>query len=416
MKLGSLLISMGVALGAFVLSQGCTLFDGSGNAKEDRLCTPGAYVFCRCADRAPGTKLCQDDGRSFSGCQTRGSGECVGGEIPDERTGEELEPEDRPDTKDGPKTINECPGKSLSPMPNVDLEIEGDTSTATDDRKGGGSCASGDGANDHVYHVIPTGTGKLQVKVTGEEGALAPVVYLRTTCEDVEGQKACGPTEPKATAQLSTNVRTGQDYYLFIDGSSSSSGKYTATLKLTPGTFCGDGEVKEGEACDDGNNEDNDGCSADCRSVNGSPPSGASCPGQPVHLWPNARVTGTGSTTAPNYGNAWNKPSQSCDPAGSNSYQDHIYAVTPHASGDLTVSLSAPAGGTLPNFMINARRSCETPEPSDALCVNDFGTSGSGLETLTFAVTKDKTVFVAIDGGGPSPPNKGDYVVTFELR
>jgi len=32
-------------------------------------CPPGAYVFCRCQDRSEGTKLCQQDGKTFSACQ-----------------------------------------------------------------------------------------------------------------------------------------------------------------------------------------------------------------------------------------------------------------------------------------------------------------------------------------------------------
>ncbi len=31
-------------------------------------CTPGAYVFCRCQDRAEGTKLCHADGQGFESC------------------------------------------------------------------------------------------------------------------------------------------------------------------------------------------------------------------------------------------------------------------------------------------------------------------------------------------------------------
>jgi hypothetical protein len=39
----------------------------SSNA-SDRLCTPGAYVFCRCKDRNEGTKLCQPNGKDFGAC------------------------------------------------------------------------------------------------------------------------------------------------------------------------------------------------------------------------------------------------------------------------------------------------------------------------------------------------------------
>lgn len=35
---------------------------------EDRLCTPGNYVYCKCVDSSQGTKLCKQDGRSFTAC------------------------------------------------------------------------------------------------------------------------------------------------------------------------------------------------------------------------------------------------------------------------------------------------------------------------------------------------------------
>ncbi|HEY8075258.1 MAG TPA: hypothetical protein VIF62_14135, partial [Labilithrix sp.] len=37
------------------------------------ICTPGAYVYCRCEDRSEGTKLCHDDGASFDDCKCDGS-------------------------------------------------------------------------------------------------------------------------------------------------------------------------------------------------------------------------------------------------------------------------------------------------------------------------------------------------------
>lgn len=412
MKIGSFLISIGVALSTFVLAQGCSLFEGDTDATDDKLCTPGAYVFCRCADRTAGTKLCQGDGRSFDACQTSDSGECVGGEIPDERTGDPLRPDELPgDKKDPPNAINACPGKSLSPTPNVEVVVEGDTSTSTGDRSPAeGACKAGAGAKDHVYHVVPQGSGKLQVTVESADGALSPIVYLRTSCDDDSdaAQVSCIPSTPDKVVTLNRNVKNGQDYYLFIDGSSSTEGKYKATVKFTTQSFCGDGQIDQGEACDDGNNTADDGCGAGCRDVDGSPASGASCPGQPVHLWPNQTVQGKGSTTAASYGNAWASPSQSCDPTGKNSYNDHIYAVTPHATGSLLVSVKGSA-----NFMFLARQSCDTPESSAAYCANDESVGGE--ELLLLDVTKDQTVYIAVDGGGVTN-NKGDYDITFELE
>src|SRR5437870_3211108 len=37
-------------------------------ATPQRLCTPGAYVFCRCENKDEGTKLCKEDGQSFDSC------------------------------------------------------------------------------------------------------------------------------------------------------------------------------------------------------------------------------------------------------------------------------------------------------------------------------------------------------------
>ncbi len=37
-------------------------------AKPERICTPDAYVFCRCQDRQEGTKRCKEDGASFEAC------------------------------------------------------------------------------------------------------------------------------------------------------------------------------------------------------------------------------------------------------------------------------------------------------------------------------------------------------------
>lgn len=54
--------------------------DGGGNPSDGgteggAVCTPGAYVFCRCADRSEGTKQCRADGLSFDAC-TAGTGPC----------------------------------------------------------------------------------------------------------------------------------------------------------------------------------------------------------------------------------------------------------------------------------------------------------------------------------------------------
>lgn len=407
MKIGKFILSVAVTLGAIVAAQACS----PAPVAEERVCTPGAYVFCRCADRTPGTKLCKSDGQSFEACTTGAAGECKGGEIDDPRTNEPLpdDPDDDPPpVTDGP--LDACPGKSTAVKPGVAQTLEGDTTTATNDRRGRqGACAVGAGGKDHVYHLIPSGSGTLDVKVEGADG-LDPVAYLRTACDDEESQVSCGPPGANHVAQLKTNVVTGRDYFLFVDGASGSAGKYVATVALTTGSFCGDGKVDSGEACDDGNKVQGDGCSNDCKSIDGDPPSGGGCDGHPVHLWPGKTVTGTGSNLP--YGNAWSAPSQTCSTSGSNAFADHVYEVTPRASGTMSVTVT-PKTGTTANFMLAARATCSDPATT-LTCKNDFGNSASS-ETLSLAATKDKKMYVAVDGGGATG-NTGEYTISFKLQ
>src|SRR5687768_1930472 len=97
MKIHAFVGAVMAAAALFVSVQGCTSDTGAtpGGVK----CTPGNYVFCRCADRGEGTKLCREDGASFEACSTGASGECVGGEdLSDPQTGEIVEapPESKP--------------------------------------------------------------------------------------------------------------------------------------------------------------------------------------------------------------------------------------------------------------------------------------------------------------------------------
>lgn len=376
-----------------------------------RICTPGAYVFCRCADRAEGSKLCKDDGRSFERCETSADGACVGGEVEDPDTGKPVPP---PPVFEGgvPLTDNleTCPGKATAISPGAAIVIQGDTTGALDDQKGQGACTTGSGGPDHVYRLQMTGTGRLSVKVKGE-GALNPTVYLRRTCPDETTQVACGETTgPAGLEQLSTNVVTGSELYLVVDGASGSAGAYAATIQLTTGTFCGDGDVTTNEACDDGNKVEGDGCGNDCQNVSGSPADGGGCPGQTVHLWPGRTVTGTSSTIG--YGNTWNRTGNTCAVSTTLMFPppEHVYEIVPHKTGNLTVSLTPDPGV---NLMLVARRTCADPaSQGTGMCSND-GSAGQA-ETMTFPVTDGEKVYVAVDGAG-SIDFSGGYSVSFQL-
>jgi len=77
----------------------------------ERLCTPKAYVFCRCADRSEGTKQCAEDGQSFADCFCGSLGE----PPPLSPDGPDFEPVDaKPSRTDGATTLpldDACAGK-----------------------------------------------------------------------------------------------------------------------------------------------------------------------------------------------------------------------------------------------------------------------------------------------------------------
>ena len=419
MKLASFVISVVAFAGVLIGTQGCSVL-GADPSTEDRMCTPGAYVFCRCADRGEGTKLCKADGKSFEACSTNGDGECVGGEIDDPDTGKPLDENGDPyDPDEGSSgssgssgkvsSLEACPGKSTAIQPGVELKLEGDTTGATDDGKGKpGACAQGSGGADHVYKLIPSGSGSVDIKVVGS-GGMNPLWYVRTSCDDEASQVVCSPTGPNATSTQKVSVVTGREYFLLVDGASGSAGKYTVTAKLTTGAFCGDGKVDTGEACDDGNKTEGDGCSNNCQNLTDAATANG-CPGQALHVWPGKTVQGTGTTIGK--GNSFTKTGTSCTVSSNdlNAAPEYVYEVTAHATGNLVVSATPRETGY--NIQIVARRTCSDPSSQQAgMCAN-LGSAGA-VETATFAVQNGEKVYVAIDGALNS---KGSFDVTFKIQ
>lgn len=409
------LLSIGLlgltSLALFIPTQGCS---SASAASGERICTPGANVFCRCADRTQGTKLCADDGKSFAtACGTDESHtECAGGEVSDPDTGKEVDPNGNPIDPDPqtdggqtvtPNSLNSCPGKSTSLTPGQEVVIDGDTTGGTDNMKGTGACAAGAGGNEHIYRIIPTGSGSVSFTVKGD-GAMNPTVYIRSKCDDETSQVRCAETTGAGGTEIfQHNMVSGTEYFLVVDGASGSAGKYRITAKLTTMPFCGDGKVSDGEACDDINKTDNDGCDPSCKKVNGDPASGGSCPGQPVDLWSGMTVTGTGSNNAPGYANTFTKPSVACDTAGTNSVTDHVYQINPHASGTLTVSITSTA-----NLNIVARKNACTDSTSTTASMCKDKT-----QQINMLVTSGQPVWIAVDGGSLSN-NTGTYTITFK--
>src|SRR4051812_35509790 len=61
-RMPSIVLSLGVLSVLFA----CT---ATSKSKDEKICTAGDYVFCRCQDRQEGQKLCKADGQSFGACE-----------------------------------------------------------------------------------------------------------------------------------------------------------------------------------------------------------------------------------------------------------------------------------------------------------------------------------------------------------
>lgn len=420
-------LSWTALVGLVAIGWACSKEDGAAAP----ICTAGNFTTCKCPNGQAGTRLCREDELSFEDCKLPGGEACPGsdGTEPDDDdvSGDDdpIPGDDDDDTtveKDGGTVIStnadKCPGQVVNLQAGATITVNGSTESAANDSvgKAGGACAVATGS-DHVYQLTTTTTGTVTVKLQGL-APYDPTLYIRRTCDNPDDQAGCGETTAAGgTETLNVPITAGTPIFAVVDGKNASKGTYSLSLTLKAGTVCGDGIVDTGEACDDKNKVEDDGCSNSCKQPNGNPPSGGSCPGHPVHLWGGAAVTATGSTN--DYPNTFTNPGTSCSNTTTNTSNDHIYAVTAHKAGALTVKTT----GASYNVVLSARTTCNTastqgattcnaatPSLATGMCANCNG--GTTDEQMTFNVTNGQTVYVAVDGALGA---KGTYNISFSL-
>lgn len=408
---------------AVVLAGGLALACSSGDPKvedDGKICAPGTNVVCKCANLETGTKLCNDEGTGYSTpCNVAGSEECPGGELPDPGSSSSS---GRPSSSSSSGSTgaipDACPGTLVAVPADAPIALEGDTNAGADDATGTGSCAAGEGANDHVYRVVPAGRGALKVQIKSDDAAYAPVAYLRRGDCESGAEVACVAAGASQGTEFTVNVVEGEPYWLVVDGAAGqeSAGKYKVTLSLTPGAFCGDTVADPGEVCDDGNNVDGDGCSADCKNFNGNPTTAVQCPGQQIHVFLNNGDTsteGTGSTDSTKLVGARNEFSTlasncSIAPVGTTTSNEHVYDLVAHGNGDLLVELSNTTfdsqvsfwSACTPENSNEANVDCNVGDPGQAVSLPEI------VSSLTLVDGQHYTLVV--DGNADS----GDYKLT----
>jgi cysteine-rich repeat protein len=378
-----------------VLAAGALLSIGlatacSSSSPGARLCTPDAWVFCRCADFSEGTKQCASDGMSFGACGPCDAPDTAPpddtlppddtGVIDDTALADDTAIDGAAETASDPSTA--CPGKVLAVDGTKDTEVTDTTSTSGSSQVGGGACAVGVG-KERVYEIIPTASGKLTVQMLGDTG-MDPTLYARETDCATGKQLACAETTGAAGSEtLNINVLTGKHYWIFADSKAGTQGDFFLTFHLAPGPFCGDGKVDSGEGCDDGNKVALDGCGNNCV-PDGDPVSADVCPGQEAHVWPGVTMTIDGSTAS--YAGTY--ASTGCTGSG----PERVYAVTSHVTGTMTAKITASWGTGSPLLYV---RGAPCASGAEIACVNKNSTTP---DTLTWPVTSGTTYSLFIDG------------------
>jgi cysteine-rich repeat protein len=141
---------------------------------------------------------------------------------------------------------------------------QGDTSTAIDGFMS--SCQAGL-ARATLFDVTPPGPGRLRLHLTS---ASSQTLSLRTTCEDASTELVCRgqfgvPTDQELIVQV-TNPTPTPFTAMISANTVLEEGSYSLQAEFVP-EDCGDGVVAGREACDDMNETSNDGCSADCSTI-----------------------------------------------------------------------------------------------------------------------------------------------------
>jgi cysteine-rich repeat protein len=252
-------------LGVLSLVFACTT---ATNAKDDKECSPGNRVYCRCRDRQEGSRVCNDDGLGFGPCEPCESADNPVEELEpgdpflDDDAGAEddsgglptgscgngvVENDEDCDDKNTIETdgcnskcrlagataqkTNACPGLDVhvwggahAPTLAGTTVGSGNRSTKTGCNTNGNVDTRGGPAPDRVFKVVAHKTGSMNVTVT--ETSYNAFLYVSEACPagNVEWLACANKVDGAGGETLSFPVASGKAYYVFVDGALPSSG------------------------------------------------------------------------------------------------------------------------------------------------------------------------------------------------
>lgn len=374
-------------------SLACTSTAPDAHSVSNRLCTPGANVFCNCiGGKESGTKVCAPSGMEFGGCEP-----CLGlpeGDTEPRRTEPDAST-NTPDTVVSADQGDKCPGIANELSSSEPLTLYGNTAALKSNYAGSGACAKSGSAKDAVHALTAAERGRVTLTLKPAAGFDGTMYVKRGNCETGQQAACAEATAAGADEVLKIAVNAGETIYVVVDGKDTAAGAYTLIAMQEAGTFCGDGLPDPGELCDDGNEVAGDGCSAACLPELKSPLAKA-CPGQELHVWSDpAEFTGSTATFA-------NANKSTCGGSGA---RDAVYAVVAHRAGTLHVSTKEAAFDVV---MYARAAPCATGK--ELACASAF--KGDGGEKMAITVAVDETVYVFVDGFKTSA---GEYTLLLSI-
>lgn len=258
------LVSLVLGAGALVLA--CA---AETKAKDEKLCKPGAYVFCRCQDRQEGAKLCNESGDGYGKCEpceTDSNPEIIdpgssssssGDPFPDGgssggpkgscgdgivQKGEDCDDKNT-DDDDGCSTSCKLSGfnpPSSMNCPGLEVHVWGGAHepTTTGSTKGSsnrqtkpsctgqtGNDTAGGAAGDRIFQVVAHQTGTLNV--TTSDTNYNNFLYVASACTagDVAYLACKNGVNGAGGETLTVPVEAGKTYYVFVDGAGTGTDK-----------------------------------------------------------------------------------------------------------------------------------------------------------------------------------------------
>ncbi len=318
-----------------------------------------------------------------------------------------------------PSFADECPGGELAVLEHgTSFTVSGSTTNKPDNFSTfcGDTFAGNQEISDQVLELLVLQGCTLTLELTSDWNAVLGVRNEGLCLDEPPLQSTCiNATSGSGTETLKRHMPSGR-YHVIVDGAAlEQAGDFTLDIECAAPS-CGDGVLNPGEQCDNGPDVPNDGCSATCTVE--AQVAGDSCAAPTIisidagqeAFWPSALPYYNNST-------AGNDGQGTCGaPLG----RDHVFAVTPTASGQLSVTVGQGFGKetlcqTQPSLnefcwehMIYVRTGdCETG--AQLLCANMSYTTFATV--AQFAVTAGTTYYVFVDGYINQPWAQGPYVM-----